>query len=383
MPLAILVESLTLLCALWFALRFLPAGADAAVPVLPYMIALVPFLWVPSLVAAVVAASLGLWLVCLIAALIAAATIGSQRPYWARMTKAKDAQGAGAVDGPDDAGNADANDGVRHAAEQSRLTVMTLNCRYGRADANAIVDLVRERRVRALALQELSADLVDRLEAAGLGTLLPYRSLGEDRPDDNGGFNGIWTAYEPAKAERCAVRIPAAQTPAVIIAMGDTLVRFVCAHTFSPMRGVRQWSEGIRGLAGLTLDTFNDRLVGHGDREDEWHGRTSGMRRVTVAMGDLNSGIDHASFRELLRAGWRDAALDEARGKRATFPRWLPWPRLVLDHVLVFEGGPDEESPKDASKHAAAAHRIMSCRDVRSYVIPSTDHLALVATLAW
>lgn len=384
---ALVPASLILICALWFALRALPAGADAAVPVLPYMIALVPFLWIPALACAVWAAAIGAWAPCVTGVVVAVAVLASQTPYWRRRSMIGTRK-----DGvPDTYASADAgvpcgtnahDDGAR-----TRLTVMTLNCRYGRANANAIVDLVRERRVRALALQEVSADLVARLEEAGLGTVLPYRSLGEDREDDNGGFNGVWCAVEPAETQRCAARIPAAQTPAVVVALpvggasgdgdgndndnnacgerGIMMVRFVAVHTFSPMRGVHEWTKGIRGLASLTHDEFDVPAV-------------DGVRRVTVAMGDLNSGIDHPSFRSLLRAGFRDAALDEAHGKHATFPRWLRWPRIVLDHVLVFEhqlGGD--------GRGAAMADRAVTCRGVRSYAVTGTDHLALVATLAW
>ena len=56
-----------------------------------------------------------------------------------------------------------------------------------------------------------------------------------------------------------------------------------------------------------------------------------------------------------------DTALDEAKGRRATFPSWIPWPRLILDHVLFTAG-------LDAS-------------DVRSFMVNGTDHLALAATL--
>lgn len=82
---------------------------------------------------------------------------------------------------------------------------------------------------------------------------------------------------------------------------------------------------------------------------------------ITVVLGDLNSGTDHPSFRKLLNAGFKDAALCEAKGRHATFPSWLPWPRIILDHVLFTKG-------LDAS-------------DVSSFCVEGSDHLALVATL--
>ena len=50
------------------------------------------------------------------------------------------------------------------AAKHGRFRVMTLNCRYGRANAAAIVSAVKEHDVAVLALQELTDDLVAALE---------------------------------------------------------------------------------------------------------------------------------------------------------------------------------------------------------------------------
>lgn len=58
---------------------------------------------------------------------------------------------------------------------------MTLNCRYGRANAAAIVSAVKEHDVAVLALQELTDDLVAALDEDGLSDLLPYRQLGRTK----------------------------------------------------------------------------------------------------------------------------------------------------------------------------------------------------------
>mgnify|MGYP002529130460 CR=1 FL=1 len=50
-------------CMLWSALRFLPAGREAHMPTMPYMIALIRFLWIPYLVIAVWAGLVGSWAV--------------------------------------------------------------------------------------------------------------------------------------------------------------------------------------------------------------------------------------------------------------------------------------------------------------------------------
>ena len=110
------------------------------------------------------------------------------------------------------------------------------------------------------------------------------------------------------------------------------------------MRGCADWSAGILGLREIT----KARSIAH--------------HNITVVMGDLNSSTDHPSFRALLKSGFKDASLTQAAGPNLTFPRWLKWPRIELDHVLFTPG--------------------VRPSQVKSFEIKDTDHLALVATLA-
>ena len=155
-------------------------------------------------------------------------------------------------------------------------------------------------------------------------------------------INGIWIRIEPSDTSPITAVIPAADVPGVCFPI-DAMrgITFVSAHPKSPMRGCRDWSAGIIGLGELATSQKQ------GD--------------ITVVLGDLNSGTDHPSFRKLLDAGFQDAALTEAKGRRATFPSWLPWPRLILDHILFTAG--------------------LTASDVRSFTVNGTDHLALAATL--
>jgi|GEM_PF-3879297 len=57
------------------------------------------------------------------------------------------------------------------------FTVMTLNCRYGGADAKSIVGAVLARNVAVLALQEATDELVDALNSAGLGARAPRQPV--------------------------------------------------------------------------------------------------------------------------------------------------------------------------------------------------------------
>ena len=379
---------LTAVCAVWAALAWLPAGADLHMP-LPYLIALIPFLWIPMAFVAIVAAVAGCPAWAVVAPIVVAvASRARQARYLARwrgfggpahdrrrvaddMTTADgrmvgdDADGTAGVAGSDDAQTAAAlrariretlRDNAVHERETAQdvlgqrasaaasFNVMTVNCRYGRANAKSIVGAALARNITVLALQELTQELVDALDANGLDLLLPYRRLGEARESDNGGFNGIWMRVDPKSSTSSIIDIPAAELPAATIQIDPQRdITFVSAHPKSPMRSLHDWSAGIIALGGLA------RREGRRERD------------ITVILGDLNSGIDHPSFRTLLAAGFRDANLTVARGPQPTFPRWLRWPRIILDHILA-DG--------DAT-----------FSDVESFEIKDTDHLALTATL--
>lgn len=335
--------ALTLL-VLWWALRFLPAGAEGHLP-LPYLIALIPFLWIPALLLAVVAVVLGCWPLA-VAAVALAVIVALRVPLYRlslRGTSRETKRETYCETHPE------ASDTTARGHDEqpgAPITVMTLNCRFGRADADAIMDAVRAHDVDVLALQELTADLVGALDAAGIRDVLPHRQLGEDRPTDNGGFNGLWTRLAPVAAASSSAQIPAADVPMIVASptrngqpadAPDSAIAFASAHTKSPMRGCRAWSQGIVGLGRLAL------------------------QRATVVLGDLNCGIDHPSFRKLLAAGFRDASMSALRKPMVSFPSWLAWPRIELDHVLI-SGGIDAER-------------------VETLTIHGSDHLATVAAL--
>ena len=109
------------------------------------------------------------------------------------------------------------------------------------------------------------------------------------------------------------------------------------------MRGCPEWSAGIRGLSAI---------ADLAEREPNGIG---------VVMGDLNSSIEHPSFRSLLANGLHDASRNLATHAVVTFPSWLTWPHIELDHVLFTNG--------------------LRPSKVESFRIDGTDHYALTATL--
>lgn len=348
----------------WGTLGQIPAGKDGRAPI-PYLIALHPFMAIVAVMLLVVT----LWAEPTLGGFAILALGWVCMPGWRYRYQKR----------------------MRSDRKQSTgaIRVMTLNCRFGRADAEAIVSAVREQSVQVLALQELTAELLARLDQAGLNVLLPYHSIGADKPDDNGGFNGIWSAAEPVARSLNAVDILAADVPSLTLALptgrgddgsdsgssrgadgGDMrssasdaaarTVTLVSAHTKSPMRGCREWSDGIRALA--KLGTANRSMPAL----REAGGTSAAGAMDMVILGDLNANINHPSFRELLRNGdFRDAGMELGlwRLPRPTYPSWIPWPRITLDHAL-FSAGLDAEA-------------------VRTIVVPGTDHLALCASLGY
>ncbi|KAA8815246.1 endonuclease/exonuclease/phosphatase family protein [Bifidobacterium callitrichos] len=345
-----------LIGAIWVAIANLPAGLEAWMP-LPYMIALIPFLWVPLGAAALVAAVAHEWGVMCMLIAVALASTTRRSEYWSKSLNPRGGKGGPTAAGTSrettretHAGGSDDRETSRETLP-ARLGLMTLNCRYGRADAERIVAEVRDRHIDVLALQEVNDDLVARLETAGIQSLLPYRQSGEPKESsDNGGYNMLFSALEPAAAVANVVAIPAADVPAITLRLaGDRTATIASAHPKSPMRGCRDWSAGIRGLGALA------------------EAKHIGDRNIAVVMGDLNSSTDHPSFRALLggrgRTGgrFRDASLTQGTGPCLTFPSWLPWPRIELDHILA--------TPGVTFSNVAPVH------------VRNTDHLALTGTI--
>lgn len=314
--LAILLVALVLLLA-WQLLRWLPAGADRLKP-LPYVIALLPIApfcaalgQVASAVAAVATRSQNEFyksylFLCVAYALLFVISLKSYTPYWAvRLLRIKQEKSP------------------ELSLEKSReIRVMTLNCRYGRANASQIIKLAKTHKIDTILLQEVSKKLVKNLEKLGIKRDFAHVQLGSANGHENGGFNAIYTRLSNVKAFGKSIKIDAANVPIVTAVTCDSsaenlLITFASAHPKSPMRGCAAWSSGIMALAKI------------GENHNE-----SNVKKVTIIGGDLNSTPDHPSFRALLKSGFLDASMQI--GKRLkTWPTWQKWPNLALDHVLV------------------------------------------------
>lgn len=318
--LAILLVALVLLLA-WQLLRWLPAGADGLKP-LPYVIALLPiapfcagFGLIASIVSAIATRSQnGFYksyvFLCVAYIVLFVISLKSYSPYFSRRLREQTQE----------------KSQTRSQEKSLEIRVMTLNCRYGRANANQIIKLAKTHKIDTILLQEVSKKLVKNLEKLGIKRDFAHVQLGNTNNHENGGFNAIYTRLSNVKSFGKSIKIDAANVPIVTAVSGDSraenlLITFASAHPKSPMRGCAAWCSGIMALAKI----------------GENHNK-SGYKKVTIIGGDLNSTPDHPSFRTLLKSGFLDASMQI--GKRLkTWPTWQKWPNLALDHVLVKSTG--------------------------------------------
>jgi len=196
------------------------------------------------------------------------------------------------------------------AASGPALRVLTVNLLCGRADAEAVVALVRRTGADVLFLQELTDDAMTRLKQARLGDLMP-QEIAELRGGPRG--SGIYSRFPLSEGVPLAP-VHAAQPTAVLELPGGESVELVCVHPHPPIppwsRGVARWR---RELAVLPPPGELPRVLA----------------------GDFNATVDHALFREVLRLGYADAALQVGNG---LVPTWGPagrLPLITIDHVLV------------------------------------------------
>ena len=350
---------------LWQLLRWLPAGADKYNP-LPYIIALLPLatyvvgalflcnfggFLLYTCCAEKVAHSLNLaqsyaksyGYLCIAYAVLFLISLNSHTPYWfAKLRRLNESRSSR----------------KRCKEQHQEIRVMTLNCRYGKASASEIIEITKKYHVNTLLLQELSESLVKNLEKLGIYKIFPTSCVGAQSEHNNGGFNAIFTQYSAISTCNNSVKIEAASVPRVTTCLdfGATekvVVKFASAHPKSPMRGCAAWSNGIRALA--TIDSTYC--------VDESTSKTCDLATLTIVTGDLNSTVDHPSFRSLLKYGFTDVAL--SLGKRLrTWPTWLKWPNLTLDHVLF--------CAKNCKSNALWQKNV---------VVDGTDHLAYIAAI--
>ncbi len=306
---------------LWVAVATLVAwaiirafGLESGFPLVPLM-AYTPLAGIAALVLTVIAGALRLW--------AAAAVAGAVVVLFAILVLPR-------------AFPADQSDLPSDGPE---LRVMTANLFLGQADAETVVDLVRDQRIDLLSLQELTPEEYRALRRAGLHRLLPEEVAYTASASSGAGLFSRWPlthvgripgSIDLLQMPRAQLRVPGAGT-----------VKVVDAHPLPPTdsQEVSNWERGLRSLPSADP-----------------------QGAVRILLGDFNATLDHEALREVLDRGYVDAA--DAAGKALT-PTWprqhLVPPTVTIDHVLV-----DER---------------VRVNDVGVHELPGSDHRAVTAEL--
>ena len=235
--------------------------------------------------------------------------------------------------------------GQRPSAE---LKVMSLNAWKGQADAAEVVRLVRENGVGLLAVQELSPDLEKRLDAEGLGALLPHRI---SRSRDGAGGGAVYSSrpiIPVDSVDGSAFHMPTVQLE--LDAGGRQAPLTVTnVHTKAPVWGrAGQWRSELAALGRLAARPGN-----------------------MLLLGDFNATLDHAEFRQMLQGQDRTRPggplVDAGAAALARLvPTWPmagpPLPGVVIDHIVT---GPQVHS---------SGYAVLP--------VAGSDHAALLATLS-
>ncbi|MFE4464920.1 endonuclease/exonuclease/phosphatase family protein [Oerskovia sp. NPDC056781] len=218
------------------------------------------------------------------------------------------------------------------------LRVMATNALYGRADARAVVEAVREEEVELLSVVELTDGFETALVAAGIEDVLPY-AWTRTHPTEGAAGSGLWSAT-PLTDPRDGVASRFHQ-PSAVVGVDGTSVRVTAVHPHPPTPGaVDLWTDDLALL----------RDAAHADPTPQ------------ILLGDFNATSDHSAFRDLLGDRFADATRLAGHGLNLSWPADRRHPPLVdLDHVVVDAG--------------------MRVDDVGPVAIPGTDHLAILATV--
>ena len=194
------------------------------------------------------------------------------------------------------------------------LTVAAANLRFGKADAEDVVALVKTEHVDVLALTELTPEAMAALEAAGLSGELAFH---EARPEDDFSGTGLWSRY-PLSDGGELDGFMSHQIRAVIDApLGQVTV--LAVHPRAPRNSKHDVWE--RELAEL-------------------HSVLAAVDGPVIVAGDFNTTRDHKGFRDIEALGYVNAADQAGTGFAPTFSvgRGV-FPFVVIDHVLERDTG--------------------------------------------
>jgi endonuclease/exonuclease/phosphatase (EEP) superfamily protein YafD len=270
----------------WTLIRLL--GLERGFPLVP-LIAYTPYVAFAAAILLVPAALLRLWLAGAAAALVAVVLAALVLPR------------AFSDGAPSD------------AAAREPLAIVTSNLKFGSADPEALVSLVRDQDADVLCVQELTPEEAAALRDAGIRHLLPHRLLIAAPHSDGSGIYARYPVHAIGTGRLDAPGFGMAHVAVTVPAAGR--VEIASVHPMPPTAAsaVDEWTAGLEALPRATPD--------------------GGLR---VLAGDFNATLDHAELRDILDSGYVDAADAAGEGLVTTWPegRVFP-PPVTIDHVLA------------------------------------------------
>lgn len=228
------------------------------------------------------------------------------------------------------------------ASEESTLTVLALNLRFGQADLAALADEVERSAPDVVVLTEVTASSTATFSQRRWRKRLPYRAgtAGRDFADGAGDASGTLVLSRLPVVEVGRTDDTSFTNLAVRFELGGRRVVLVAAHPANPTHSLRGWLRDGQAVANLA------------------RAHTDGPLLVA---GDLNATAEHLTLRTLIaRTGLGDTA--SGQGWHPTYPanRWFP-PLIGIDHVL--------------------ASREFQTIGYRTVKVAGTDHLGLLVRL--
>ncbi|WP_225728718.1 MULTISPECIES: endonuclease/exonuclease/phosphatase family protein [unclassified Nocardia] len=222
------------------------------------------------------------------------------------------------------------------AATGIAVNVLQSNLRHGNGDAETLVRAVHAESVDLLTLEELTQAEVDRLAAAGIEQVLPYRYV--QPTAKGGGGTGIYSRY-PLRDTRKYDGFVLNNLSATMEHPERGPISVFAFHPVPPTADFAIWRTELGRIREILDAVPGPAIVG----------------------ADFNATRDHSQFRDLLTGRFASAADQAGAGWLPTFPADRRWgPVIGIDHVLVADGNTE---------------------DIRTLTIPRSDHRALLARL--
>ena len=194
----------------------------------------------------------------------------------------------------------------------ARVRVVTANMLIGNTEVGGLAGDLATTGAEVILLQEVTAEHVAELRAAGMLDAYPYQVL-DPSPMTHG--SAILSTL-PISAGGAIEVAGYPMTRADIVTSAGT-VGVVNVHTVAPTlrANAPEWRAQMTALARLAADEPGPLIMA----------------------GDFNATIDHAPMGWVLSSGLRDAFSEAGRGLGATWPVWRRpmFPVMRLDHVLV------------------------------------------------